>query len=67
MNYDIESVAEDLLGTCQDLSAVVGDHLVEDWEFQRQLREYAIRCPQCGFWFDPENVDEDDHCDGCWG
>ena len=65
MNYDVESVAEELLGTKQPLGHVVGDHLTEDWGFLAALRDHAIRCKGCNVWYDPEEVDGDDTCEEC--
>jgi hypothetical protein len=65
MNYDVESVAEELLGTKQPLSDVVGNHLVEDWGFAQELRNHAICCVQCRTWYDPEELDADDVCEEC--
>lgn len=65
MNYDVESVAEELLGTNQGLADAVGSHLMQDWSFQEELRNYAIRCHHCKFWYDPQEVDGDDICEEC--
>lgn len=65
MSYDIERVAESLLGTDRNLDDVVGSHLTDDWQFCDELRAHAIRCPGCAYWFDPEEVSEDDECEGC--
>jgi hypothetical protein len=63
--YDVESVAEELLGTKQPLGDVVGTHLVDDWSFGEELRSHAIRCHTCKTWYDPEEVDAEDICEGC--
>lgn len=65
MKYDVEAVAEELLGTDQNLDDVVGDHLTEDWSFKAELRDHAVQCVACRHWFAPEEVDGDDTCDSC--
>jgi hypothetical protein len=65
MKYNVEAVAEELLGTDQSLDDVVGNHLTEDWSFKEELRDHAVRCASCHYWFVPEEVDSDDTCDAC--
>lgn len=65
MSYDVETVAEELLGTKQPLGDVVGNHLVDDWSFRDELRSHAIRCLGCRTWYDPEEVDGEDTCEDC--
>ncbi len=61
-HYNAESVAGELLGTDSELAEVVGSHLLENPSFLWELREFAIRCKACGYWFEPEELDAEDLC-----
>lgn len=63
--YNVESIADQILGTDARLDDVVGSHLLENDEFIWALRDHAIRCQCCLTWKPPHEVDENDECEDC--
>jgi len=63
-------VGEALLGTCQSVACVLGEgeeHLVDDEEFCIALDGTAANCNTCGWWVEPEAIDEEGDCEQCQG
>lgn len=65
-----QEVAEELIGTRQELIDVVERHELEDFSFEESLRDYALRCGTCKIWDTPECMDttgEEPECEDCCG
>jgi len=64
-----ETVAHDLMGTCQNLSFVLENHDMDGYDNNQDfcyiLDSLVWECRQCGWWTEPCDVDDDDVCSGC--
>lgn len=52
-----QEVADDLHGTCRDLSHFAHEAEMDDMDFCRELDSLIELCESCGWW--------DDHGEGC--
>lgn len=70
MTERAQEVAEELIGTRQELADVVERHELEDLSFEESLRDYALKCGTCGLWDEPECMDttgQEPECEDCCG
>jgi hypothetical protein len=69
MNRGVE-VGEALLGSCQSIADALGEdeqHLVDNMEFCKALDGTAMLCDCCGWWVEPEEIDDNGDCEQCQG
>lgn len=70
MSDRAQEVADELIGTYQELHDVAESHELEDFEFCASLDEYAMCCATCGWWDSPEDMDttgDEPECEECCG
>ena len=64
-----ETVAYDLMGTCQSLQGCLENHEMEGYdavmEFCHALDLIAWECNVCEWWTEASDVDDNDVCSGC--
>lgn len=65
------AIAEDLLGTTQNLTYVLEEFGVEfledDLAFTYTIDLHARRCEVCDWWVEPSELDDEDRCADCQG
>lgn len=57
MTDRIQEIADELLGTNQDVSEVMDSYELDDLSLCSELDEYALQCTACRWWFVPEEMD----------
>jgi len=63
----LDEVVDQLIGTCLPLSGVLTEEEMEDRIFLAALDERALECECCGWWYEPDELDDDQVCRDCRG
>lgn len=55
-------LAEELLGTCDDLP----EEILDDPDICAMLDNQVRQCDTCGWWVETHEINDDEVCDQCW-
>lgn len=69
MTERAEEIAQELLGTSQDVSDACDAYEYENLELMSEIDQFALRCTECSWWFEPEEMvttDGDCICNECF-
>lgn len=61
----VQEVADELIGSAQDLNDVLSDEEQNDTDFLKELDEHVYQCDQCGWWVERNEVNGDGYCSDC--
>lgn len=61
----VETVAQELLGTCQELHDATTEEERDDIAFLTALDHEVMRCESCCWWCESHEMYEDGNCEDC--
>lgn len=62
----IHEIADELIGTCLNITSVVTDEELDDVVLMSKLDELCFECEGCGWWCHEEELNEGTLCNDCF-